>query len=94
MTTPPNWPHAAHADITEFSRIYPDVQKLEALANKHGIYDIFQDNNGKLLQVVLLLNLKIVDNRASTTPTPLLTVPTAAAAQAALQQAVSQDDDA
>ncbi len=63
MTTPPNWPHDPHTDIAEFNRIYPDVQKLEALANKHGIYDIFQDNNGKLLQVVLLLNLKIVKGR-------------------------------
>lgn len=57
------WPYSHHKDIEEFNRIYPDVHKLEKLANKHGIYDIFQDNNGKLLQVVLLLNLKILGGR-------------------------------
>jgi hypothetical protein len=33
------------------------------LARKHGIHDIFQDNGGKLLQVVLLLGLKVLPGR-------------------------------
>src|SRR5258708_17894723 len=39
------------------------VREYQQLANKHGIADIFQDNGGKLLQVVLLLGLKFLPGR-------------------------------
>ena len=36
---------------------------MQALASKHGINDIFQDNGGKILQVILALNLQILPGR-------------------------------
>ncbi|MGI8786390.1 MAG: helix-turn-helix domain-containing protein [Pyrinomonadaceae bacterium] len=39
------------------------VRKYQKLANKHGIGDIFQDNGGKLLQVLLISGLKILPGR-------------------------------
>ena len=52
-----------HPDIAVFNEIYPGVQKLQELAEKHGINDIFQDNGGKLLQVLLLTGLEILPGR-------------------------------
>lgn len=52
-----------HPDIDVFNEIYPTVLKLQKLAEKHGINDIFQDNGGKLLQVLLITNLKILPER-------------------------------
>jgi hypothetical protein len=37
--------------------------EYQALATKHLIADVFQDNGGKLLQVLLILNMKIVPGR-------------------------------
>ena len=39
------------------------IRKYQNLANKHGIGDIFQDNGGKLLQVLLISGLKILPGR-------------------------------
>jgi len=39
------------------------VRRYQDLANKHGIADIFQDNGGKLLQVILTLGLKVLPGR-------------------------------
>ncbi len=47
-----------HPDIAIFDKLYPSVLKLQKLAEKHGINDIFQDNGGKLLQVLLLTGLE------------------------------------
>ncbi|GFO73743.1 hypothetical protein BJAS_P4747 [Bathymodiolus japonicus methanotrophic gill symbiont] len=52
-----------HPDINIFNEIYPDVLKLQELALKHGINDIFQDNGGKLLQVLLLTGLEDLPGR-------------------------------
>jgi len=52
-----------HDDYHKLLSIWPAVQKYQALAAKHGIDDIFQDNGGKLLQVLLLMNLKILPGR-------------------------------
>lgn len=52
-----------HPDFEVFNRLYPPVLKLQELAEKHGIYDIFQDNGGKLLQVLLVTGLKILPDR-------------------------------
>jgi len=52
-----------HKDYQRLLDIWPAVQEYQALAKKHGIDDIFQDNGGKLLQVLLLLGLKILPGR-------------------------------
>ena len=46
-----------------FNEIYPSILKLQQLAEKHGINDIFQDNGGKLLQVLLLTGLEVLPGR-------------------------------
>lgn len=50
-------------DYQRLLEIWPAVMKYQELATKHGIDDIFQDNGGKLLQVLLLLGLKIIPGR-------------------------------
>jgi hypothetical protein len=52
-----------HDDLTLLQELWPAIQKVEDLANKHGIYDIFQDNGGKLLQVLLYTGLKVLPGR-------------------------------
>ena len=52
-----------HPDIAIFNQIYPNVLKLQELAEKHGINDIFQDNGGKLLQVLLITGLQVIPGR-------------------------------
>jgi hypothetical protein len=52
-----------HADYDALKKLWPAVEEYQALATKHGIADVFQDNGGKLLQVLLLLNLKILPGR-------------------------------
>jgi hypothetical protein len=44
-------------------QLFPNVQRYQELAKKHGIKDIFQDNGGKILQVVLALGLEVLDGR-------------------------------
>lgn len=39
------------------------VRQYQQLAEKHGINDVFQDNGGKLLQVLLISGLKILPGR-------------------------------
>lgn len=51
------------SDLEEFKRLWPAIQAYQALAVKYGIYDIFQDNGGKLLQVLLLLGLQNIAAR-------------------------------
>lgn len=52
-----------HPDIKKFYKLYPNVLKLQELAEKHGINDIFQDNGGKLLQVLLHTGLEVLPGR-------------------------------
>lgn len=52
-----------HDDARELARLWPSVQRYQDLATRHGIDDIFQDNGGKLLQVLLLLGLKDIPGR-------------------------------
>lgn len=56
-------PLKPHADYPRLVEIWPSVQQYQDLATKHGIDDIFQDNGGKLLQVLLLLGLKTLPGR-------------------------------
>jgi hypothetical protein len=53
----------SHPDWEVLSRLFPLIREYQDLARKHGIADIFQDNGGKLLQVVLLLGLKVLPGR-------------------------------
>ena len=43
--------------------LLPAVREYQALAMTHGINDIFQDNGGKLLQVILTLGLTVLPGR-------------------------------
>lgn len=53
----------SHDDYQHLLKIWPAVQDYQDLATRHGIADVFQDNGGKLLQVLLLMNLKILPGR-------------------------------
>ena len=53
----------SHQDYQLLVKLWPAIQKYQDLATKHGIDDIFQDNGGKLLQVLLLLGMKIIPGR-------------------------------
>ncbi|MBT9136976.1 MAG: Type-2 restriction enzyme PvuII [Firmicutes bacterium] len=52
-----------HGDYRRLLKVWPAVEEYQALASKHGIADIFQDNGGKILQVLLLMGLRIVPGR-------------------------------
>lgn len=52
-----------HADAEQLKRLWPAVCRYQELATRHGIDDIFQDNGGKLLQVLLLLGLTTIPGR-------------------------------
>lgn len=52
-----------HPDFAELQRLWPAIDEYQRLATKHGIADVFQDNGGKLLQVLLILDLKILPGR-------------------------------
>lgn len=52
-----------HPDVDKLKALYPHVLEYQELAEKHGIDDIFQDNGGKLLQVLLLTGLKDLPGR-------------------------------
>ena len=52
-----------HADFERLQELWPTIEEYQALATQHGIDDIFQDNGGKLLQVLLLLDLTVIPGR-------------------------------
>ena len=52
-----------HADKKKLDRIWPSIVEYQKLASKHGIDDIFQDNGGKILQVLLITGLRRVVGR-------------------------------
>ncbi|MFZ2208077.1 MAG: hypothetical protein WAV22_05360 [Porticoccaceae bacterium] len=52
-----------HDDYSRLLKLWPSIEKYQALATEHGIDDIFQDNGGKLLQVLLLMDLRILPGR-------------------------------
>ncbi len=54
----------AHEDWQELKRLFPSVRAYQELASRHGINDVFQDNGGKLLQVLLITGLKAIPGRA------------------------------
>lgn len=52
-----------HADKAKLDKLWPAIREYQRLASEHGIDDIFQDNGGKLLQVLLITGLKRVPGR-------------------------------
>jgi hypothetical protein len=54
---------ASHADFKKLLTIWPAIEEYQLLATQHGIADIFQDNGGKILQVLLLLDMKFLPGR-------------------------------
>lgn len=52
-----------HADAEDLKRLWPAVCQYQELASRHGIDDIFQDNGGKLLQILLLLGINDIPGR-------------------------------
>ena len=52
-----------HPDKARLDELFPSVRRYQELATKHGIGDIFQDNGGKLLQTLLILNLECMTSR-------------------------------
>jgi len=53
----------SHPDLETLQTLFPAIQQYQQLASKHGINDIFQDNGGKLLQVLLILGLTVIPGR-------------------------------
>jgi hypothetical protein len=50
-------------DYAEYERLFPAIQEYQALASKYNIADIFQDNGGKYVQLLILLGLKTSGKR-------------------------------
>lgn len=52
-----------HSDLDKLEAILPHIRKLQRLASQHGIHDVFQDNGGKLLQLLLVTGLTAIPGR-------------------------------
>jgi len=52
-----------HPDKGKMDKLFPYIRQYQELAEVHGINDIFQDNGGKLLQVLLITGLKVLPGR-------------------------------
>lgn len=50
-------------DRKALTALFPFIRKYQELANRYGIDDIFQDNGGKLLQVLLITGLRVLPGR-------------------------------
>src|SRR5580765_3389990 len=50
-------------DREVLEKLFQHIRLYQQLADKHGIGDIFQDNGGKLLQVLLISGLRILPGR-------------------------------
>lgn len=53
----------AHRDLAKLEKLFPYIRRYQELATRHGINDIFQDNGGKLLQVLLIMGLRVIPGR-------------------------------
>jgi hypothetical protein len=54
---------SAHPDKRKLDALFPSIREYQQLATQHGINDIFQDNGGKLLQLLLITGLRILPGR-------------------------------
>jgi len=50
-------------DWARLEKLMPAIREFQSLAVEHGIDDIFQDNGGKILQMLLALDLKDIPGR-------------------------------
>jgi hypothetical protein len=53
----------SHPDKARLDELFPHIRAYQQLATDHGINDIFQDNGGKLLQLLLITGLRILPGR-------------------------------
>jgi Restriction endonuclease PvuII len=53
----------SHPDHRKLQELFPHIREYQELATAHGINDIFQDNGGKLLQLLLITGLRILPGR-------------------------------
>ena len=53
----------SHPDRKELEELFPSIREYQKLAERHGVDDIFQDNGGKILQVLLVLGLEQLPGR-------------------------------
>lgn len=60
---PINTTKERRSDLERLQTALTAIQELQNLANEYGINDIFQDNGGKVLQVLILLGLRISPGR-------------------------------
>ncbi len=51
------------SNLERLQSAFDGVRQMQLLANEYGITDIFQDNGGKVLQVLILLGLRISPGR-------------------------------
>jgi len=56
-------PMSAETPQEQLDQLYPYLRRYQELATSRGINDIFQDNGGKLLQVLLLTGLNNLSGR-------------------------------
>lgn len=50
-------------DYQKYLQLFPAIQEYQKLADKYNIADIFQDNGGKYVQLLILLGLKTSGRR-------------------------------
>ncbi len=60
---PTSVPTTSLNDRDVLDRLLPFLREYQSLAVKHGIDDVFQDNGGKLLQTLILLDLQKLPRR-------------------------------
>lgn len=53
----------SHPDKIILDDLFSHIRRYQELASKHGIGDIFQDNGGKLLQMLLVTGLTVISGR-------------------------------
>lgn len=53
----------SHPDRAKLEKLFPAIREFQQLASKHGIDDVFQDNGGKLLQLLLITGLEVLPGR-------------------------------
>jgi len=50
-------------DLQEMKKLFPYIREFQKLASKYNINDIFQDNGGKILQMLLVTGLQALPGR-------------------------------
>ena len=53
----------SNSDIARLYQLFPAIREYQRLATEYNIGDIFQDNGGKILQILLFTGLKALPGR-------------------------------